>query len=147
MPRGAMIFIPQSKTDPGQGQWVFLAESSVVGAAADVDPVGTLLQLRELQGGAGFVFRTEQHRVGRLAAATVSFRLHKALAAAGVCDVSLYLSHSLRRGGATHAVAAGVSLRLLKVLGRWRSDTLLQDTYATVGQAMAAAVCWWPLFV
>ena len=36
LPRGAMIFIPKSKTDPGERQWVFLAEGGSAGAAAGV---------------------------------------------------------------------------------------------------------------
>ena len=49
-----------------------------------VDPVGALLQLRELQGAAGYVFRAEQHLVGPLAAGTVNFWLRRALRDASV---------------------------------------------------------------
>jgi integrase len=108
-------------------------------AGSGVDPVGTLLQLRALRGGTGYVFRPERDVCDALSPATVTFRLRKALEAVGVQDLHLFSSHSLRRGAATHAIAAGISLRLLMVLGRWWSNSVLEYTYTSGRQAMAAA--------
>ncbi len=41
-------------------------------------------------------------------------------------DPTLYSTHSLRRGGASFATEAGVSLELVKLIGDWRSDAVLQ---------------------
>ena len=38
-------------------------------------------------------------------------------------DVSLYAGHSLRRGGATTLILAGVPAAVIKAHGRWASDT------------------------
>ena len=37
-------------------------------------------------------------------------------------DASLYGAHSLRIGGATAALAAGVAPSLIRLMGRWSSD-------------------------
>ena len=44
-----------------------------------------------------------------------------AMEAAG-CDPSRYGAHSLRIGGATAALAAGVTPQLIRLMGRWSSD-------------------------
>jgi hypothetical protein len=52
-----------------------------------------------------------------------------------VQEPHLYSSHSLRRGGATHAAEQGVTRRTIKALGRWRSDFV--DPYMSCGAAEA----------
>ena len=44
-----------------------------------------------------------------------------AMEAAG-CDPMRYGAHSLRIGGATAALAAGVTPQLIRLMGRWSSD-------------------------
>ena len=46
----------------------------------------------------------------------------KAVMAAVGCDPSRYGAHSLRIGGATAALAAGVTPSLIRLMGRWSSD-------------------------
>ena len=61
-------------------------------------------------------------------------------------DPSVYGGHSLRIGGATAALAAGVSPTLIRLLGRWSSDVYeiycrmsLQSALGA-GRAIASAV-------
>lgn len=133
---GVMLYLPESKTDPGHGAWVLLA-----GGSSGVDPAGALLRLRELSGGSratGPVFRA--YLAGRaLAKTTVAIRLRKALERIGVENWAAYAAHSLRRGGATHAAAQGVPLRYIMLLGRWRSDVVREYVYYTPTQVLAAS--------
>ena len=46
----------------------------------------------------------------------------RAVMAAAGRDPSLYGAHSLRIGGATAALAAGVPPQLIRMMGRWSSD-------------------------
>jgi integrase len=135
---GVMVFVPSSKTDPqGAGAWVFIpAAKGAEGALVDV--VAALQQLREMQGGRGFVFLARRDQTAPLSKQTVTWRVRKALQGR-VRGPSLYATHSLRRGGATHAPRCGVSLRYIMVLGRWRSDVVRQYIYCSGKEAMAAA--------
>ena len=60
-------------------------------------------------------------------------------------DPSLYGAHSLRIGGATAALAAGVPPSLIRLMGRWSSDVYLlycrmsEEAALGVGQSIAAA--------
>lgn len=134
---GVMLYIPQSKTDPGEGAWVLLAAG-----AGLLDPVGALKRLRVLAGGAvarGPVFATRQGVAVALSKTTVAVRVRKVLEAVGVSSWKAYAAHSLRRGGATHAAAAGVPLRYIMLMGRWRSDVVRQYMYYTPCQVLAAS--------
>jgi integrase len=137
---GVMIFVPSSKTDQGgQGAWVWLAAAEgEEGAAMDI--AAALQQLKEMQGDGdkSCVFLARRDRTEPMAKATVTHRLRKALQGS-VSDAELYASHSLRRGGATHAARSGVCLRLIKVLGRWRSDSVRLYLYCCGEDAMKAA--------
>jgi len=144
--QGVRIRVPKSKTDSrGAGSWVFVAAPSVSGAAsapAQFCPAQLLRALRAFGGGAsGPVFRASSRSPVALAKGTVSVRLRKALRAVGVPDSESYASHSLRRGGATHAAAVGVPSRLIMALGRWRSDAWRLYTYCAAEQLHAAARC------
>jgi integrase len=63
-------------------------------------------------------------------------RLKKALAKIGVPHPELYAAHSLRRGGATHAARIGVPMRLIQVMGRWKSDAVRLYMYASPEQIL-----------
>ena len=69
----------------------------------------------------------------------------KAIMAALGLDPSLYGAHSLRIGGATAALAAGVPPSLIRLMGRWSSDVYLiycrmsEEAALGVGQSIAAA--------
>jgi integrase len=134
---GVMLYIPQSKTDPGEGAWVMLAAGK-----GTVDPVGALLRLRVLAGGVaaqGPIFLARADGAKALSKTTVAVRVRKVLQAIGVLDWASYAAHSLRRGGATHAAAAGVPLRYIMLMGRWKSDVVRQYMYYTPCQVLAAS--------
>eukprot|EP00878_Enallax_costatus_P029243 GHUV01031690.1.p2 GENE.GHUV01031690.1~~GHUV01031690.1.p2 ORF type:complete len:168 (+),score=6.39 GHUV01031690.1:522-1025(+) len=134
---GVLLFLPHSKTDPGEGAWVVLAPGHGV-----VDPARALRRLQDLKGGdraSGPVFRPRLGATGALAKGTVAIRLRKALERTGVASWRLYAAHSLRRGGATQAVACGVSLRLIKLMGRWKSDIVRECLYCSPSQVMEAS--------
>jgi integrase len=134
---GVMIFVPQSKTDPGEGAWVFLSPG--VKEQVGVCPVRALRQLRVLTGGTGYVFTGREGSGQALSKTTVGVRLHKALEAAGVQDWRLYAAHSLRRGGATHAAKVGIPLRLIQAMGRWKSDAVRMYLYCSPEQLLGAS--------
>jgi len=52
-------------------------------------------------------------------------RLRTCLSTIGI-DPSAYAGHSFRRGGATNALLAGISIPAIKALGDWSSDAYLQ---------------------
>lgn len=134
---GVMLYLPQSKTDPGQGSWVLLAAGS-----AGISPALALRQLRLFVGGSmakGPVFLPKVGAVKALAKATVAVRLRKALQRTGVENWEWYAAHSLRRGGATHAAAAGVPLRFIMLMGRWKSDVVREYMYYTPQQVLEAS--------
>jgi len=134
---GVLLYIPQSRTDPGEGAWVRLSAAQAI-----VDPAAALLRLRALVDGAeaaGPVFRAWVQGSAALAKTTVAIRLRKALEALGVANWRAYAAHSLRRGGATHAAAVGVPVRFIMLMGRWSSDMVRQYMYFTPGQVLAAS--------
>lgn len=134
---GVMVFIPQSKTDPGDGAWVFLSPGAT--SQIGVCPVRALQKLRALTGEQGFVFTGRRGSPKALSKTTVGPRLKKALAAAGVQDWELYAAHSLRRGGATHAAKVGLPLRMIKAMGRWKSDAVRVYLYCSPEQLFGAS--------
>lgn len=70
----------------------------------------------------------------------------KAVMRAAGRDPSMYGAHSLRIGGATAALAAGVSPQLIRLMGRWSSDVyqiycrMSLESALGVGQAISSAV-------
>ncbi len=125
-----MLYLPKTKTDPGAGSWVLLAAAE----GCHISPAGTMRALRLLSGGdgaSGYVFRPFYLSDKGLAKTTVGCRLKKALVAAGIAGAALYAAHSLRRGGATHAARTGVPIRLIKLMGRWKSDAVREYLYAS----------------
>ena len=132
---GVIVFVPSSKTDPGERAWVFVA------LAPDrlVCPVRALRSLQSFGFPAGPVFRPTEGAQSALCKTTVGIRLQTALRQARVPWWSLYSAHSLRRGGATHASLSGVSFRMIQVMGRWRSDAVRQYLYCSPSQLWAAS--------
>ena len=61
-------------------------------------------------------------------------------------DPALFGAHSLRIGGATAALAAGVSPQLIRLMGRWSSDVyelycrMSLQSAVSVGRAISSAV-------
>ena len=69
----------------------------------------------------------------------------KAVMAAAGRDPARYGAHSLRIGGATAALAAGVPPQLIRLLGRWSSDVyqvycrMSREAALQAGRALASA--------
>ena len=59
----------------------------------------------------------------------------KTMVALGGVDPALYGAHSLRIGGATAALAAGVPALVIKAMGRWGSDIF--EIYAHLSDVAA----------
>jgi len=141
---GVEIFLPKSKTDPaGQGSWVMVGETPPAGGRhSGLSPATALRRLRDLCGGdaaTGAVFRVSQGGRQALAKGTVTTCVRRALRAAQVPQCERYASHSLRRGGATHAARVGVPTRLIMTLGRWKTDAWRLYTYCEREQLLQAA--------
>lgn len=69
---------------------------------------------------------------GKMSRATPNHRFQHWLRVIGVEDATAYGFHSLRAGGATDAVRAGVSEREIKIHGNWRSNAV--QLYMRPGQ-------------
>jgi len=93
---------------------VFIAAPAGFGG---INPVQSLEQLPRVSGEqTGFIFRAYQLvDAAPLSNMSVTHRLRKALAAAGV-----------QGEGATHAAQSGESTRMVQLLGRWKSDAVRQ---------------------
>lgn len=122
---GAKIFIPESKTDPNsKGVFVHVASrtdplcpvSALVNLASFLNPDSRADNI--------FVFATTRNKSPAnqpLSHNAFVKRIKKWIAAIGL-DPKEYSGHSLRRGGATALIRAGVSPELVQLQGRWRSD-------------------------
>lgn len=130
-PHGVMIFVPESKTDPSEGAWVFLADATAPTMRVSL----ALRALRLLLGRSdGPVFTGWQQHHQPMSKTTVGVRVRHWLAAAGVRSPDLYAAHSLRRGGATHAAQVGIPVRFIMTMGRWKSDSVRQYLYNSPSQ-------------
>ena len=117
------VFIEKSKTDQER-----VGHTRVISGASDplVCPLAWYLRyLRSRRRGATF-FATNAGKP--LSSKTVSSILKRWLVKAGLTPVG-FSSHSLRRGAATAAAAAGVARRLLMRHGNWKSSAV--DIYIT----------------
>ena len=54
-------------------------------------------------------------------------------------DTTKYGGHSMRKGAATAAVAAGIDMHLLKRHGRWKSDAVYVYVFDSIGQKMSVS--------
>ncbi len=130
---GVMVFIPHSKTDRGEGAFVFVADTPT----QRIHPGAALRQLQQLYGGqGGAVFTVGPGDAKAISKATVAHRLRQALRGVGVQRPELYATHSLRRGGATHAGKMGIPMRMVMVMGRWKSDVVRQYMYCSPEQVL-----------
>ena len=122
------IVIRKSKTDQtGETATVVLSACP----ESDICPVRWLQHYRSLRGKATCLF-AKTDVGGPLAKRTVRALVKAWLLRIGV-NPEGYGSHSMRRGGATAAVAANVKMHVLKRHGRWASDAV----YLYVVDAMA----------
>jgi site-specific recombinase XerD len=148
-PRGLVITIPKSKTDPyGKGQLVVLPHSS----RAEHCPVASLHAWLEAAGISedldegseherrpAFVFRPV-HRNGTTVAtrgmsvAAINNAVQRACLRSGVKDAGSYSAHSLRAGFATYASQRGASDRAIAHQTRHRSLASL-DQYIRMESA------------
>ena len=110
------LYIPYSKTDKyGCGETLVIPACNDV-KYCPVQHMSTLVMGRAIQEPI-FVWPT-----GTLVTKGAFIRLlRKYLKALGI-DYTKYSGHSLRRGGAISAKAAGASNELIKILGRWNSE-------------------------
>lgn len=122
---GVTVHIRESKTDPGaEGQFVRLAPNL---GSPEWCPVNLLQKVWKRLGNPGPTTPVFANLVDGEPLATDTMRSRFKTRVAQILPdpelVSRYSLHSLRRGGATAAMAAGVPYRLVKRQGRWRSDT------------------------
>ena len=136
-PLSASFYLPESKTDAsGSGQLVCVRARPGERVECPVQLLMWLWQRRTAT--SSFVFAdVRAPRDQPLATDTLRGRLKRYLKSFLPSDVvdRDYALHSLRRGGATAAVLAGIPIRLIKRQGRWRSDvaylyTLVSDSEA-----------------
>lgn len=135
--QGLRISIPQSKTDQiGQGQQVFLPELGPRNKTCPIALTRKWLESSNIQTGSLFP-STKQGQEGRTVVMTKSglnILLKSIASECGWPQPKSYSSHSLRRGLATSASAAGASVKSIMKQGRWQSEkTVLQ--YIEEGQA------------
>ena len=127
--RGIILLIRSSKTDQaGEGQFVFLHSH----ADSRVCPLRCLYRLSSMTPPGlltGPIFKTHQHAHQQLSKSTMLTRLKHRLEALGLPSQPFGL-HSLRSGGATAAAQQHVPERLIKIHGRWKSDTVRVYTCA-----------------
>eukprot|EP00878_Enallax_costatus_P028560 GHUV01030855.1.p1 GENE.GHUV01030855.1~~GHUV01030855.1.p1 ORF type:complete len:171 (+),score=9.83 GHUV01030855.1:874-1386(+) len=125
-----MLYLPRTETDPGAGSWVLLSapEDRVINPGLCLQQLRDLVRVVDQD---DWVFRPSLQAEAPRSKNTVAPRLKKALARAEISGAELYATHSLRRGGATHAAKMGVALRFIKVMGRWKSDTVREYLYTS----------------
>jgi integrase len=116
------IFIEKSKTDQARDGHTVVLEAA---PGSHLCPVMWLRAFRALNpiGSSLFLFVNSPKRDKPLAATTPNHILKAALSSINV-DPKPYGSHSLRRGGVTAAVAAGVAMHVIARHGNWRSNAV-----------------------
>ena len=136
-PQGFIVLVRASKTDQsGQGQFVFIHAQS----PAYVDPCRTLGHLAQLSPSlSGHIFTTHQYQLQPVSKNTMLTRLHRRLQHLALPS-HLFGLHSLRSGGATAAAQMEVPERLIKVHGRWVSDTVRLYTCAVPMDRWATSI-------
>ena len=136
------VFVQKSKTDQGRnGDLIVLAANPVDFWLCPVQWFEYFSTLRAPS--APYVFHSSLARSDlgkKLALDVPNDRIKHMLVSIGV-DPAPYGSHSCRRGGATHAAAKGVSERLIKRHGRWKSDCV--RLYITDTQFAKLSVSRW----
>jgi len=126
-----------SKTDPfGEGVTIYLGKTDNV-----LCPVAAILEYLIRRGNhPGPLFVLQDGRP--LSRSMLVEKVRQALRRAGI-DASEYNGHSFRIGAATTAAAQGISVPLIKTLGRWRSEAfhtyikIPRDTLASVSATLS----------
>ena len=124
--RAIMHFLRTKRGRTGAGQFVTVAQ-------VDKDPFSAVRLLRRLwrvleldDHPARFVFpavRAGRIDLTRPFSAQALRALVKRIASEGGADPAAFANHSLRAGGTTDLLAAGVSETVVQKMGRWKSDT------------------------
>ena len=152
--QGLSVFIARSKTDQaGQGTTLGIAAPSSETAAGEGSAESTLLDAgaawirwRDLLGSHGILDGPawrgidrygRRPRTGGLHRNSVAEIIKRRATAAGLEDAELWGGHSLRRGFATEAIAAGVPERDVQRHGRWRSRASM-DPYIDAARTFDA---------
>jgi len=131
------VKIKSSKTDPfGEGVTIYLGKTDNV-----LCPVAAILEYLIRRGNhPGPLFVLQDGRP--LSRSMLVEKVRQALRRAGI-DASEYNGHSFRIGAATTAAAQGISVPLIKTLGRWRSEAfhtyikIPRDTLASVSATLS----------
>jgi integrase len=130
---GLKVLIRRSKTDQeNTGATVFMA-GDLKGVGCPVSWFRAYSMLRP-QGARAFFCKLTGEP---LSVKTPNFIVKRILKELGVCALE-YGSHSLRKGGATAAIEAGMSVPALKAHGRWKSDAVY--TYIVLPESALMAV-------
>lgn len=131
------IFIEKSKVDQIRHGHTVVMEAS---PSSPLCPVRWFRLYASLypRAGAPFVFLSVKKGHRRLASTTPARVILECLRAIGV-DPAPYGSHSLRRGGVTAAVAAGVQMHVIARHGNWRSNAVFAYVSDTVLQRLAVS--------
>lgn len=111
------VWIARQKNDQkGRGQRVYIEATGT-----STCPVGSMKEYLKLRGdGEGWLFQQEEGR--QLSTGAITSIVRRVAAAAGLRGC--YSSHSLRIGGATAAMAAGMTKEQVKAIGGWTSDAV-----------------------
>jgi integrase len=143
--QGLSVFIARSKTDQsGNGTTLGIAapaSETTVGEGSEestlLDAGAAWIRWRDLLGSHGIIEGPawrgidrygRRPRAGGLHRNSIAEIIKRRATAAGLEDAELWGGHSLRRGFATEAIAAGVPERDVQRHGRWRSRTSM-DPY------------------
>lgn len=144
------IYIRSSKTDPGRGQWVWLAWSTRSGVRIG-DIIARWVDARRNAGAQSEdpLFTAWDQSARRMTAKpldakgealAMQFRRHLTAMAAALnlrIDVSDYGSHSLRRGGANALKSWGATPREIQEHGRWSSECYRRYLERTAAERLA----------
>ena len=135
--QGLRISIPRSKTDKtNDGQQVFLPELGAQNHTCPIALTRQWLDQASIKSGPLFPSRRQGHgdHTITLSKGGLNTVLKAIATQCGWPNAECYSSHSLRRGLATSASAAGASVKSIMKQGRWQSEkTVLQ--YVEEGQA------------
>ena len=135
--KGLRICIPRSKTDRiNDGQQVFLPTLGSCNRTCPISLTRQWLEESAIQTGPLFPSKKQGQgdRIVPISKSGLNRLLKSVARECGWVQPQAYSSHSLRRGLATSASAAGASVRSIMKQGRWQSEkTVLQ--YVEEGQA------------
>jgi integrase len=132
------IFVEKSKTDQARHGHTIILPSA---PQTSLCPLAWFRMHCKVRRSPTHVFHNVKANAKRMGENFPYTVIKRCLTAIGVNPAG-YGSHSLRRGGATAAVKAGVDIRLIKRHGNWKSDAVFlyivddAQTKLTVGKAI-----------